>query len=131
MNEDPPKEPESFAHSPVVRKYALAIEAGDIDTVVRMSSGFLICADKSELGFTRAARTDLSDADGALATCLRKAAAAVVALGENVAGADDQLRFVDHGGIFCVTKFPASSPLKEVVFTWEVDDWRVFEVTLR
>ncbi|HYB61452.1 MAG TPA: hypothetical protein VEH50_08230 [Methylomirabilota bacterium] len=131
VNEDPPREPRSFAHSPEVRKYALAIEAGDIDTVVRMSSGFLICTDKSELGFTRAARTDLADSSGDLAGCLKKAAAAIVALGEGMTGADDQFRFAERGGPFCVTKFPASSPLKEVVFTWEVDDWRVFEVTLR
>ncbi len=131
VNEDRPRKAGSFVGSPEVRKYALAIQAGDIDTVVRMSSGDLICTNTSEFGFTGAARTDLADSGGALAGCLKKAAVAIVSLGEGMKGADDQLRIAERGGPFCVTKFAADFPLKEVVFTWEVNDWRVYEVTLR
>jgi len=131
INEDRPAKQGSFAGSQTARMYALAIQTADVDTVVRMSSGSLICTNRSEMSFTRAARTDLADSHGELAGCLKKAAAAIVSLGANMTGADDQFRIAERGGPFCVTKFPASSPLKEVVYTWEVNDWRVYEVTFR
>jgi hypothetical protein len=131
VNEDPPSKPPLVVGTQAVRKFALAIQTNDLDTVVQMSSGALECTDKSALSFARAARIDLADSHGELARCLKKATEAIVSLGEKMPGTDDQLRIAERGGPFCVTKFPASSLLKEVVFTREVDDWRVYEVTLR
>lgn len=131
VNEDRPRPSGLPVGGQEARTFALAVQSADIDTLIEMSSGSLMCTDTSEFGFTHAARTDFTDASGKLTGCLKKAAEAIVSLGEDMKGADDQIRIAENGGSFCVTKFPAASRLKEVVFTWEVNDWRVYEVTLR
>ncbi len=130
--EEQPRQPPGFVGSPDVRKYALAIQAADVDTLMQMSSGSLVCKHSSEFSFSRAARSDLADRTSKLMGCLTRAAEAIVSLGPKMSGADDQLRLaLGPGGAFCVTKLPGTSPLKEVVFAWEVDAWRVYEVTFR
>ncbi len=125
------EKPSRFVGSAEVRSYGLAIQAADVDTMIQMSSGSLLCTNGSELSFTRAARTDLADRGGKLMACLKKAAETIVSLGSGMQGADDQFRITQTGRAFCVTKFAAASPVKEVVFAWEVGAWRVYEVTFR
>jgi len=129
--EDHPRKHSGFVGSSEVRKFALAVQAADVDTLAQMSSGSLICMNASELGFTRAARTDLADPKGKLLGCLKKAAETIDSMGPKMPGADDQLRITEKVGALCVTKFAESSPLKEVVFIWEINAWRVYEVTFR
>lgn len=127
-----PRKPSAFAGSSEVRRYALAIQAADVDTMMQMSSGSLQCTHASALSFERAARTELTDPKGKLMGCLKRAAETILSLGPDMSGADDQLRLTpETGKTFCVTKFAGASPLREVVFAWEVDAWRVYEVTFR
>ena len=63
--------------------------------------------------------------------CLSKAAKEVLSLGPAMTGADDQLRMTEKLGVLSVTKFAAPSPLKEIVYRWEVGARRVLEVTFR
>jgi len=129
--EDQPRKPSGFVGSAEVRKFALAVQAADVSTLLQMSSGSLICTNGSELGFAGAARTDLADPNGKLLGCMKKAAETIISLGPKMLTADDQLRVTEKVGALCVTKFAAPSALKEVVFTWEIDAWRVYEVTFR
>jgi hypothetical protein len=55
----------------------------------------------------------------------------ILALGPEMKGTSDEMRVWTNHTPGAVTKFPASSPLKEVVFIVESGEWRVDEVTFR
>jgi hypothetical protein len=58
-----------------VRSYALAIDKSDIETLMNMSSGELECQDQKVIIFRRkSARAELTDIDGEMGKCLKKAA---------------------------------------------------------
>jgi hypothetical protein len=115
-----------------VRRFAEAIESHDIKTIMEMASGEIECATNDAFGVRAgAARTILSDPASPISVCLKRAADAVVALGPEMKGADDQLRIWEKHSPGTVTKFPDSSPLKEIVFDQEAGAFRVYEVTFR
>jgi hypothetical protein len=114
------------------RAFALAIQAHDIDKMMEMSSGELECSNKEDFGFkTASARAVLSDEKSPLSICLQKAAAAILASGPEMKDYEDSIRLRGKGPAGTVTKPPASSPLKEVVFAQELGAFRVYEVTFR
>ncbi|HEY0309225.1 MAG TPA: hypothetical protein VGB94_13775 [Acidobacteriaceae bacterium] len=126
--------PESSAGATEVHDYALAIQKVDVDKLMQMSSGELECTQKNEaFGFNASsARAELANHNGSLSKCLNIAAKEILRLGSTMKGADDQLRLYEKALYMgAVTKFPKTSPLKEVVFQWETDRWRVYEVTFR
>lgn len=128
--------PKSLAGKEDARTFAKAIRAGEVDRVVEMSSGEIECkaAELSDVR-TGAARTVLSDRDSAVSVCLRRAADAVLSLGPEMNGVEDEIRVwpeaKNHPSSGLVSKFPSSSPLKEIVFVLESGGWRVYEVTFR
>ena len=124
--------PNSFAGSVKVHSFGEAIRARDIDNLMEMSSGEIECSQGRDFGIqTGAARTILSDEDSGISVCLRRAADAILALGSDMKGAEDEMRMWTKHSPGTVTKLPASSPLKEVVFVQESREWRVYEVTFR
>lgn len=132
INDENKADPAKAADGADARAYALAIDRYDIDDILKMSSGELECATTESFGFReKSARKELADNNSKLLNCLARASKAILALGPEMKGVDAQLRLYEKGTMANVVKFPAASPLKEVVFQWEEDGWRVYEVTLR
>ena len=113
-------------------RFARAIQAGDIETIMKMASGELECSSSDVFGIqSGSARQILSDRKSNISFCLERAAQAVISLEPEMKGADDEIRIWERHSPGAVTKFPASSPLKEIVFVQEAGAWRVYEVTFR
>lgn len=126
-------DPKEQAGAKEAYRFAMAIKNGDVNSLMLMSSGELECTrDDWPVGFkTNSARAEFENSQSRLFTCLKAAAKAILQLGPDVKGADNQIRLYSKGYVGTVTIFPDTSPLKEVVFTWEDDRWRVYEVTFR
>jgi hypothetical protein len=121
-----PDDPKTHAGMKEAREFAAAITAGNVETLLRMSSGSLVCGPTSNsLTFGGPARTELTGRSGKMMDCLGRAAAAIAK-----DASQDEMR-VSESAILGVTKYPANSPLRELVFIWEVNDWRIWEVTFR
>jgi hypothetical protein len=132
INDQPSKDSPVIGGRREAREYALAIQTHDIDKVMEMSSGEIECNDKEAFGIQGGkARAILSDNKSPISICLQKAAAAILASGPEMKGYDDSLRMWEKGPPGSVTKPPASSPLREVVFFEEAGAIRVYEVTFR
>jgi len=115
-----------------VRLFAQAIQVHNMDKVMEMVSGEIECSNTEAFGIqTGAARSVLSDPKSQISICLQRAADAILALGPEMKGAEDQMRIWTENSPGCVTKFPESSPLKEVVFDQEAGAFHVYEVTFR
>jgi len=131
INDENKTDPEKAADGTDARAYALAIDRHDIDDILKRSSGELECATTNSFGFReKSARKELAD-NSKLLNCLARASKAILALGPEMKGADAQIRLYEKGTMANVVKLPAASPLREVVFQWEEDSWRVYEVTFR
>ncbi len=126
-------EPQEQAGAKEAYKFATAIKNADADELMSMSSGEMECTrDEVIFGFRdNSARAEFENHQSGLFSCLDAAAKAILQLGPDMKGADDEIRLYSKGLVGAVTKFPATSPLKEVVFTWEDDRWRVYEVIFR
>jgi hypothetical protein len=112
--------------------FAEAVRSHNIEKLIEMSSGEIICTSGKFFGIqTGAARTVLADETSEFSGCLKRAADAILALGPEMKGTSDEIRVWTEHTPGTVTKFPASSPLKEVVFVVEAGAWRVDEVTFR
>jgi hypothetical protein len=129
QNTETPPQP-AGAHE--VRLFAQAFQSGDLDRVVEMASGEIECSTSDTFGIRAgSARTLLANPNSPISACLKRAADAVLALGPDLKGADDEVRIWERHSAGTVTKFPASSPLAEIVFDEEAGAWRVYEVTFR
>jgi hypothetical protein len=115
------------------RRFAQAVLASDLETTLAMSSGDLDCSMKGkDYGLQAgAARQSLASPDSGISECLRQAAQAVMGQRMDATGAGDAIRIVTKHSPGTEMKFPASSPLKEIVFDQEGGAFRVFEVTFR
>jgi hypothetical protein len=125
--------PKALAGAREVREFALALRDHDLEKVLSMASGEIECSDKVHNWLqTGTARTILGNRSSDLSICLARASKAILELGPEMKGTSDEIRvWTEKGGSGFVTKFPAASPLKEVVFTNESGGWRVYEVTFR
>lgn len=121
------------AGSAEVRIFAQAIQLRDIDKVMEMVSGEIVCS-RPNIYFdlqSGSARNVLSNPKSDISVCLERAAQAILALGPQMQGADDEIRVRTKYSPRTVTKFPVSSPLEEIVFVQEAGAFRVYEVTFR
>jgi len=124
--------PDHVAGSAEVHLFAEAVRSHNIDKLTEMSSGEIVCTSGKEFGIQAgAARTVLSNETSEFSGCLKRAADAILALGPDMKGTSDEIRVWTEHTPGTVTKFPESSPLKEVVFVVEAGAWRVGEVTFR
>jgi len=115
-----------------VYEFAKAIEANDLDKLLFFSSGEIECSKREAFGIEGGqARKILGDSTSRVSVCLKEAARAMVALGPKMKGADTNVRVYEKGPPAMVVKFPASSPLREVVLVHEAGFLRVYEVTFR
>jgi hypothetical protein len=115
-----------------VRLFAQAVEAHDIDKLVELVSDEIECSTTEAFGIqSGSARVILSYPKSPVSICLQNAAKAILALGKEMNGVDDSLRVWTKHTPGTVTKFPASCPLKEIVFDQEAGAFRVYEVTFR
>jgi len=121
------------AGSNEARIFAEALLARDWDRVAEMTSGEIECyMSQNYYGIqSGAGRRVLSDPKAGISVCLHRASEAVVALGPDMKGTDDAMRWWEKHTIGSVTKLPDSSPLKEIVFDQEAGAMRVYEVTFR
>jgi hypothetical protein len=131
--DQPGNDPPGFAGSDEVRLFAQAVQAQDIDKVMEMASGEIECSWPGDFfnADSGPARGVFSNPKSGISVCLQRAAKAILALGPEMKGADDQIRLYTKAKPGTVTKFPAYSPLKEVVFAQEAGAFRVYEVTFR
>jgi hypothetical protein len=130
--DQPGKDTPDPAGSAAVLRFAQAIEVHDMETMMQMVSGEIECSTSDTFGIrSGAARTILTDQKSPISVCLKRAADAVLALGPDMKGADDQIRVWEKHSPGTVTKLPQSSPLAELVFDEEAGAWRVYEVTFR
>lgn len=121
-----------FAGGSEVRRFGMAIQNADIDEIMEMSSGEIECTRKQAFGIqTGAARIQLADPKSKVAQCLKAAAEEILAFGPEMKGTEDQIRLWEGHSPGTVTKFPANSRLKEIVFDQEAGAFRVYEVTFR
>jgi len=116
-----------------LRALANAIRTRDVDKLMEMSSGEIECSTSEAYGIRDGtARSILGDARSKISLCLSRAADAILALGPETKGADGSLRiWPEVKELGYVIKFPANSPLREIVFVGEAGGWRVYEVTFR
>jgi hypothetical protein len=116
-----------------LRALANAIRMRDVDKLMEMSSGEIECSTSEAYGIRDGtARSILSDGGSKISRCLSNAADAILALGPATKGADGSLRiWPEVKELGYVIKFPAGSPLREIVFVGEAGGWRVYEVTFR
>jgi hypothetical protein len=115
-----------------VYQFAKAIEANDLDKLLFFSSGEIECLKREAFGIQGGqARKILGDSTSSVSVCLKEAAGAIAALGPKMKGADTSVRVYEKGPPAMVVKFPASSPLREVVLVHEAGFLRVYEVTFR
>jgi hypothetical protein len=115
-----------------VRLFAQTIQTRNWDAVLEMASGEIECSTSEAFGIrTGPARSILTDPQSAVSRCLKHATDAILTEKPGMKGADDALRLWDSMRMGMVTKFPASSPLREVVFVDEAGALRVYEVTFR
>jgi hypothetical protein len=129
---EPKGDPDHVAGSADVHSFAEAVRSHDIDKLIEMSSGEIECTSGEAFGIqTGPARALLADQTSKFSGCLKRAADAILALGPDMKGTSDEIRVWAEHAPGTVTKFPASSPLKEVVFVEEAGAWRVDEVTFR
>jgi hypothetical protein len=131
--DQPGSGPAGFAGSAEARLFALAIQARDIEKIMEMSSGEIECSWPEDFFDAQSgpARDALADPTSKISVCLQRASRAVLAMGPEMKGADDSIRWWEKHSPGAVTKFPSSSPLKEIVFDQEAGAWRVYEVTFR
>jgi hypothetical protein len=121
-----------FAGGPEVRRFGMAIQNADIDKIMEMSSGEIECTRKQAFGIQNGvARIQLADPKSDVSQCLKAAAEEILTFGPEMKGTDDQIRLWEGHSPGTVTKFPAISRLKEVVFDQEAGAFRVYEVTFR
>jgi hypothetical protein len=115
-----------------VYQFAKAIEANDLDELLFFSSGEIECSKREAFGIQGGhARRILGDSTSRVSVCLKEAASAIAALGPKMKGADTNVRVYEKGPPAMVVKFPANSPLREVVLVHEAGFLRVYEVTFR
>ena len=113
-------------------EFAKAIESGDLDKLLFFSSGEIECSRREAFGIQSGqARQILGDSTSKVSVCLKAAARAIVALGPKLKGAEPNVRVYEKGPPAMVIKFPANSPLREVVLVHEAGFLRVYEVTFR
>ncbi len=125
-------DPPGFAGSDEVRFFAQTVQANDIDKLMELVSGEIECSTTKAFGIqTGSARVILSDPKSPISQCIQSAAKAILALGKDMNGVDDSIRVWTKHTPGTVTKFPASCPLKEIVFGQEAGAFRVYEVTFR
>ena len=125
-------DPPGFAGSNEIRFFAQAVQANDIDKLMELVSGEIECSTTKDFGIqTGSARNILSDPKNPISQCLQRAAREILALGPEMRGADGSIRVWTKHTPGTVTKFPASCPLKEIVFDQEAGAFRVYEVTFR
>ena len=130
--DQPGNDSPGFAGSDQVRLFAQTVQAQNIDSLMEMASGEIECSTTEAFGIqTGSARNILSDPKSPVSICLQRAAKAILALGKDMNGVDDSLRVWTKHTPGTVTKFPATCPLKEVVFDQEAGAFRVYEVTFR
>jgi hypothetical protein len=121
-----------FAGSDEVRVFAEIVQTQNIDKLMELASGEIECSTSEAFGIQSGpARKILSDPKSSISLCLQRAAKAILALGPKMKGTDDAIRIYTKAKPGTVTKFPASCPLKEVVFDQEAGAFRVYEVTFR
>jgi hypothetical protein len=130
--DQPGNDSPGFAGSEEVRLFAQTIQANDIDKLMELVSGEIECSTTEAFGIhAGSARSILSNFKSPISLCLQRAAKAILALGPEMKGVDDSIRIWTKHTPGTVTKFPDSSPLKEVVFDQEAGAFRVYEVTFR
>jgi hypothetical protein len=122
-----------FAGSSEARLFAQAIQDHNLDLTMEMASGEIECSWPGEYFSTDSgsARGVLANEKSGVSICLQRAAKAVLTMGQEMKGTEDEIRAYTKASPGTVTKFPASSPLKEIVFAQEAGAWRVYEVTFR
>ena len=115
-----------------VYQFAKAIETNDLDDLLFFSSGEIECSKREAFGLQGGqARKILGNSTSRVSACLKEAASAIAVLGPKMKGADTNVRVYENGPPAIVVKFPASSPLREVVLLQEAGFLRVYEVTFR
>jgi len=130
--DQPGNDPPGFAGSEEVRLFAQAVQSQDVDKMMELVSGEIECSTTEAFGIqSGSARKVLSDANSPVSLCLQRAAKAIMTLGPQMKGVEDEIRMWTKHTPGTVTKFPESSPLKEVVFDQEAGAFRVYEVTFR
>ncbi|MFZ1084116.1 MAG: hypothetical protein WAN35_04025 [Terracidiphilus sp.] len=127
------KDSPGFAGSEEVRLFAEAVQAHDIDKLMELSSGQIECSHPNDVYSLQSgpARGVLLNPKSGISICLQRAAKEILALSPGMKGVEDQIRVYTKAEPGTVTKFPASCPLKEVVFRQEAGAFRVYEVTFR
>jgi hypothetical protein len=115
-----------------VYAFAQAVKAQDVDMIMSLSSGEIVCLQKEWFGIQgRKAREILKDKASPISVCLAKAADAILALGAEMKTADISMRAWERRPPGMVVKFPKNSPLLEVVLVDEAGAPRIYEVTFR
>ena len=121
-----------FAGSNEIRFFAQAVQANDIDKLMELVSGEIECSTTKDFGIrTGSARNILSDPKNPIHNVSSARRGKFLALGPEMRGADGSIRVWTKHTPGTVTKFPASCPLKEIVFDQEAGAFRVYEVTFR
>ena len=133
---DPPlREATTIAGLAEAREFAAAALSKDVNELMRSVSGDLLCGSIKSVRFTRAARIDLTDPKSQMSQCLSRAARPIAALPQEKHGVSDQMRVnmlhLTNIDVFPVTKFPEKVSVKEIVYAWECDAWRIYQVILR
>jgi hypothetical protein len=106
------------------------VKSASEETLLKLLSGDISCANgKYHMLSDGSAREQLLRSNDGLRSCLRQAAEALTP--DALTHADTNIRVYTKATPTSVVKFPASCKTKEIVFRWEEDAWRVYEVELR
>lgn len=115
-----------------VYAFAQAVKAHDIDTMMYLVSGEIVCTKKAFFGIQSGyAREILEDKTSPISVCLTQAADVILSLGPEMKAAHTDIRIWEKGPPGMVVKFPKNSPLLEVVLIDEAGSPRIYEVTFR
>jgi hypothetical protein len=115
-----------------VYAFAKAVEAHDVNMMMRLASGEIECSRKDAYGIQGGrARTILNDKTSNISVCLAQAADAILSLGPEMKSTDTEIRVWEKGPPGMVVKFPKDSPLREAVLMDEEGSARIYEVTFK
>ncbi len=129
-------EPKTLTTTDLLLRFTKAVAAGDVNGMMAMSSGDLRCGEPDDMWLfgTEKARHVLGDAQSGMRRCLQYAIDIVQGSGSRLLkDAETDIRIYDDDKSWpgCVLKFPESSPLEEVAFHWEANEWRIYDVAIR
>jgi hypothetical protein len=103
---------------------------GDVNTMMRLLSGDVICTSEHENSFgADAARSVLQDNQSPLRTCLKHASDALATIDIDKLSVDIRIYTKAPPGF--VVKFPPNCAIQEIALDWEAGGWRIYEITFR